>query len=134
MSWNLNKWSYYTWNIFLKWCLDNWPLDNYHPGNCPLDDYCLPDYCPQNCPQIILPDNPLNALNYCPWINAPGLIPEIIAPWQYPPGNCSRGKLYFGWFVVYIIPHLTNGSRENYQIDTEKVYHQKTHEILFKKK
>ena len=77
------------------------PPDNCPPDNFPLDN-CLPDYCPhkiapkkENSPRTIAseenrpPDN-------CPRITAPRMIargkltPKIIAPWQYPPGNCLR--------------------------------------------
>ena len=51
-------------------------------------------------------------LNYC----SPTITPKIIAPWQYTPGNCPRGKLTFGWFMAYIVAPRTNGPEENYPV------------------
>ena len=47
-------------------------------------------------------------VNCLPGWLPPGSSPKIIAPGQYPPGNCTRGKLSFGWYVA----PRTNGSEE----------------------
>ena len=92
-QWRIFIWS--LWNYF-KEIISNeqngvWtiaPEENFPPNNC-LRGQLL--------------------LNYC----SPTITPKIIAPWQYTPGNCPRGKLPFGWFVAYIIAPRTNGPEEN---------------------
>ena len=53
----------------------------------PLDDCPSPRTIAseENCPRIIAP------LDDC----SRKMTPLIIAPWQYPPGNCPRGKIAF---------------------------------------
>ena len=100
---------------------ENCPPGNCLPDNCPMDD-CPPDHFPQtiaseeNCalPARIIAPRTISPEDNCPrgtllpaWLPpdycSRKITPRVIAPWQYPTGNCPRGKLPFGWFVVYII-------------------------------
>ena len=78
---------------------DNCPLGDCSRGNCPLPGQLLP--------RIIAPG----------WLHpdyySQTITINIIAPWQYPPGNCPRGKLPFRWFVACIIVPRTNGPEKN---------------------
>ena len=49
------------------------------------------------------------------------ITPKIIAPWQYPPGNCPRGKLSFGWFVAYIFTPRTIGPEKTAPLPLRKI-------------
>ena len=77
------------------------PLRKVTPWRIPPLDDCPQDYCPpplDNCLRGKLPpDN-------CPLDDCSRkMTPLIIAPWQYPPGNCPRGKIAF-WMIYFRSP------------------------------
>ena len=91
----------------LKWIYVKWLKKVL---NISLGIICVRTTAPEeNCPPVnCRPDNfprgkfPLRQLTSreSSWT----ITPVIIAPRQYPPVNCPRGKLSFRWFAVYIIP------------------------------
>ena len=97
-----------------KRCADNCPKGKMPPDLCPrtIAHWMVAPHIitsrtiapennchPNNCPRGKLP----------PWMIAPGLL----LPGNYPKDNCPQGKLFFKWFVAYIIAPWTNGPEEN---------------------
>ena len=89
--------------IIIHWKIAHPRVDDYSQKVSPEENYPLDNgLCGKLPPGWLHPD-------YWSQTN----IPKIIAPWQYPLGNCPRAKLSFRWFVFYRIASRTNGPKEN---------------------
>ena len=89
--------------IIIHWKIAHPRVDDYSQKISPEENYPLDNgLCGKLPPGWLHPD-------YWSQTN----IPKIIAPWQYPLGNCPRAKLSFRWFVFYRIASRTNGPKEN---------------------